>query len=86
MIFKNMCEFFREKSQIAVLSTFDQCELKRKNYFDKNVYSVLEQGKKCPFLHTVHIFFKIIIFFNSRWLKVLNETIWEFSLKHAYIF
>ena len=24
MIFKNMCEFFREKSQIVILSTFDQ--------------------------------------------------------------
>ena len=29
MIFKNMSEFFREKSQIDVLSTFDQRELKK---------------------------------------------------------
>ena len=34
-----MCEFFREKYQIVVFSTFDQRELKKINYFDKNVYS-----------------------------------------------
>ena len=40
-----MCEFFREKSQIVVFSTFDQREQKKKNYFDKNVYSVRERVK-----------------------------------------
>ena len=40
MIFKNMCEFPREKSKIFVLSTLNQCELKIINYFDKNVYRV----------------------------------------------
>ena len=38
-----MCELFRDKSQIVVLGTFDQRELKKKNYFDKNVYSVRER-------------------------------------------
>ena len=45
IIFKNMCEFFREKSQIVVLSTFDQREFKKINYFDENVYSVRERVK-----------------------------------------
>ena len=40
-----MCEFFREKSQIVVLSTFDQREFKKINYFDENVYSVRERVK-----------------------------------------
>ena len=39
-----MCEFFREKSQIVVLSTFDQREFKKINYFDENVYSVRERA------------------------------------------
>ena len=39
-----MCEFFREKSQIVVLSTFDQREFKKINYFDKNVYSVRKRA------------------------------------------
>ena len=51
------------------------------------MYSVWERVKKGPFSHTVHIFVKIIIFlFNSRWSKVLNGTIWEFTLKHANMF
>ena len=53
---------------------------------DKNVYSVREKGIFYPFSHTVHIFVKIFFFFYSRWSKVLNETIWDFSLKHAHIF
>ena len=43
MIFKNMCEFFREKSQIVILSTFDQRELNFLYYIDENVYSVRER-------------------------------------------
>ena len=44
MIFKNMCEFFREKSQIVILSTFDQRELIFFFYYiDENVYSVRER-------------------------------------------
>ena len=43
--FKDMCEFFREKSQIIVLSTFDQRELKNIYDFDENVYSVRERVK-----------------------------------------
>ena len=38
-----MCEFYREKSQIVVLSTFDQHKFKIINYFDENVYSVRER-------------------------------------------
>ena len=40
-----MCEFFREKSQIVVLSTFDQRELIFLYYIDENVYSVRERVK-----------------------------------------
>ena len=43
MIFKNMCEFFREKSQIVILSTFDQRESNFLYYIDENVYSVRER-------------------------------------------
>ena len=43
-----MCEFFREKSQIVVLSTFDQRELKKKKN-DENVYSVRERVKNALF-------------------------------------
>ena len=49
-----MCEFFREKSQIVVLSTFDQRELKKKKYFDENVYSVRERVKNALFAHYAH--------------------------------
>ena len=48
-----MCEFFREKSQIVVLSTFDQHEFKKKNYFDENVYSVRERAFCYAFSHTL---------------------------------
>ena len=44
-----MCELFREKSQIVVLSTFDQREFKKNNYFDENVYSVRERVKNALF-------------------------------------
>ena len=44
-----MCECFMEKSQIVSLSTFDQRELKKKNYFDENVYSVRERVKNALF-------------------------------------
>ena len=44
-----MCEFFREKSQIVVLNTLNQCELKIINYFDENVYSVRERVKNAIF-------------------------------------
>ena len=43
IIFNNMCEFFREKSQIVVLSTFDQRELK-KIYILKQMRTVCEKG------------------------------------------
>ena len=49
IIFKNMCEFFREKSQIVVLSTFYQRELIFFKYFDKNVYSVQKRVKNALF-------------------------------------
>ena len=39
-----MCACFREKSQIVSLSTVDQRELKKINYFDENVYSVRERA------------------------------------------
>ena len=39
-----MCEFFREKSQIVILSTFDQREFKKINNFDENVYSVQKRA------------------------------------------
>ena len=61
-----MCEFFREKSQIVVLSTFDQREFKKINYFDKNVYSVQERVKNA-LSRTLYTFSsKYIFFLNSR--------------------
>ena len=39
-----MCEFFREKSQIVILSTFDQRELNFLYYIDENVYSVRKRA------------------------------------------
>ena len=40
-----MCACFREKSQIASLSTFSEREFKKINYLDKNVFSVRERAK-----------------------------------------
>ena len=58
-----MCEFFRETSQIVVLNTFDQRELKKINYFDKNVYSVRERVK-ITLSRTLYTFSsKLFIFF-----------------------
>ena len=49
--------------------------------------TVCEKGHFYPFSHAVHIFVKIIFFFlNSRWSKVLNEKMLDFSLKHAHVF
>ena len=60
-----MCEFFREKSQIVVLSTFDLRELKKKNFLQKFVQCA-RKGIFYPFLHTVLIFVKIYVFLKSR--------------------
>ena len=57
-----MCEFFREKSQIVVLSTFDQREFKKINYFDENVYSVRERVKNA-LSRTLHTFLSFFSFF-----------------------
>ena len=54
-----MCEFFREKSQIVVLSTLNQCELKIINYFDENVYSVQERVKNALSCTLLYLIFKI---------------------------
>ena len=78
IVSKIMCEFFREKSQIVVLTTFDQREFKKINYFDENFVQCARKGIFYPFSHTVHIFVKIIKKINSRWSKVLKTTIWDF--------
>ena len=50
-----MCGFFREKSQFFVLSTFDQCELKKKIYILTKISTVCEKGHFLPFLaHCTH--------------------------------
>ena len=81
---KNSCACLRENSQIVSTSTFDQCELIRKLFWQKCVQCA-RKGKKCSFSHTVHIFVKIIYFLNTHWLKVPNKTIWDFSLKHEHV-
>ena len=62
IIFKNMCEFFREKSQIVVLSTFDQREFKKTKYFETNAYSVQERVKK-TLSRTLYAFVSNFFFF-----------------------
>ena len=67
-----MSKFFREKSQIVVLSTLNQCEIKIINYFDKNVYSVRERVKNAPsrtlykFLSKYFIFFKFMLIKSTQ--------------------
>ena len=58
----------------------------KKNIFWQKCVQGARKGKKYPFSHPVHIFVKIVYFFNSLWSKVLNEKIWDFSLKHAHVF
>ena len=43
-IFKSMRACFRGKSQIVSLSTFDQREFKKINYFDENISRVRERA------------------------------------------
>ena len=69
-----MCEFFREKSQIVVLSTFDQRELKKINYFDKNVYSVREMVKNALSRTLLHLVFKIFKKKNFTFIKSALES------------
>ena len=68
-----MSEFFREKSQVVVLSTLNQCELKIINYFDENVYSVQERVKNALFctLYTFlsKYFFFFLICIDQKYLK-----------------
>ena len=64
-----MCEFFRKKSQIVVLSTFDQREYKKNKLFWRKCVQCARKGKKCPFSHTVKIFVKIIYFFKFTLIK-----------------
>jgi len=69
--FKNMCEFFREKSQIVVLSTFDQREFKKINYFDKNVYSVRERAFFTLSRTLLCVIFKI---FSKKKFKFIKSS------------
>ena len=40
-----------------------------------------------PFLaHCTHFRRNNLFFLNSRWSKVINTTIWDFSLKNSHIF
>ena len=49
--------------------------------------TVCEKGHFLPFLaHCTHFHQNNLFFFNSRWLKVLKTTIWDFSLKNSHIF
>ena len=58
-----MAKLFREKSQIVVLSTFDQREFKKNKIFWNKCVQCAKKGKKYPFSHTVRICFKIFFFF-----------------------
>ena len=66
-----MCEFFREKFQIVVLSTFDQRELKKIYYFDENVYSVRERVKNA--------LFRTLYTFSSKWFIFLIHIDQKYS-------
>ena len=57
-----MCACFREKSQIVVFNTLNQCELKIIKYFDENVYSVRERVKNA-LSRTLYIFSSKYLFF-----------------------
>ena len=49
--------------------------------------TVCEKGNFSTLSHTLYTYSsKSFIFFNSGWSKELNETIWDFSLKHAHTF
>ena len=63
-----MFEFFGEKSQIGILSTFDQREFKKINHFDKNVYSV-KKGHFLPFLAHCTYFRQNNFFFLFKLIK-----------------
>ena len=55
-----MAKFFREKSQIVVVSTFDQREFKKKKHFETNAYSVRE---RVFFTHSRTLYAFVSIFF-----------------------
>ena len=42
-------------------------------------------GKKCPFLHTVTLFVKIVIIKSSYESRVFNETIGDSFPEHAHV-
>ena len=67
------------------MSTFDQRELRKINYFDENVYSVRERVKKCPFSHTAHIFVKIIYYFKFTLIKSTQNNNYNFRLQGLQI-
>ena len=81
--FKKTCACSKEKYKIG---TFDQWWWLIIKYFYKEAYSVTKE-KKCPFLHTVQLFVKIVIII-IKWnlSKMLNKIIWILSLEHANIF
>ena len=64
-----MAKFFREKSQIVVLSTFDQREFKKNNCFYENVYSVRERVKNALSRTLLHLVFKIFKKKNFTFIK-----------------
>ena len=61
-----MAKFFREKSQIVVLSTFDQREFKKTKYFETNAYSVRKSVKNTLFRTLYAFVSKYLVFLNSR--------------------
>ena len=80
-----MCEFFREKYQIVVLSTFDQRESKKKNILTKKS-TVCEKGYFLPFFAHCTYFRQNIYFFKFMLIKSSQKKNLNFSLKNSHIF
>ena len=57
-----MAKFFREKSQIVVLSTFDQREFKKTKYFETNAYSVRKRVKNAE------------MYFRTFWFSIVFSS------------
>ena len=81
-----MAKFFREKSQIVVLSTFDQREFKKTTkYFETNAYSVQERVKNALSCKLYFFFCQNMFFFIHIDQKYsMNQfEIFPYSI-HAY--
>ena len=77
LIFPNMCEFFRGKSQIVILSTFDQREFKKIIILTK-MCTVCKKGHFLPFVaHCTHFCQNDLFFFKFTLIKSTQNSYLE---------